>query len=280
MISVLTLVHGRGAHLDNMLDALERAYVKPDEVVIVHMNEPAVLRKSNCFPIVCREMFDAHTLPLAAARNEAAHTAANAQLIFLDVDCIPGPELVHDYATAMRRYPTALHQGEVRYLPAHIDATGLAFTHLEREAQIHPLHRGRVGDLPLPYELFWSLSFACTKPVFATIGGFDTQYRGYGGEDTDFGFRARRVAIPLVASRALSFHQYHPTYDPPLNHFTDIVDNAVVFKKKWGVWPMQGWLDAFVERGYIRMGPDNIETIVMPTDREIAACFSEAKTGF
>jgi GT2 family glycosyltransferase len=280
MISVLTLVHGRSGHLDNVLAALGKGSVLPDEVRIVHMNERAVPRKSDAFPIVVQEIFDADTLPLAAARNDAARAATHPHLIFLDVDCIPGPALVSDYATAMRRCPTALHQGEVRYLPAHIDATGLSASQLEQAARCHPLHADRPPDGALPYNLFWSLNFACTKAVFATIGGFDAAYRGYGGEDTDFSFCARREGISLCASRALAFHQYHPTYDPPLNHFADIVGNATVFRRKWGVWPMQGWLDAFLHRGFIQMREDRIEITAFPTDRDIAACSCDASRGF
>ncbi|WP_409241961.1 glycosyltransferase family 2 protein, partial [Caballeronia sp. INML3] len=40
--------------------------------------------------------------------------------------------------------------------------------------------------------MFWSLNFACHLNTFEQIGGFDDAYTGYGGEDTDFAFRAKR----------------------------------------------------------------------------------------
>ena len=58
----------------------------------------------------------ADALPLAAARNAAARAAVGDQLIFLDMDCIPVPELVADYAGFLDAQD-ALLMGEVLYLP-------------------------------------------------------------------------------------------------------------------------------------------------------------------
>ncbi|KKB61834.1 hypothetical protein WM40_20715 [Robbsia andropogonis] len=280
MVSVLTLVHGRPRHLDNVLAGLENSAVKPDEVIVVHMNEKAQPRKSRCFPIVSLEVSGEGTLPLAAARNIAASSATYPERIFLDVDCIPNAELVGRYVKAMRDAPGALYQGEVRYLPAHVDASTATVAHLQSVACEHPLHAFRTGGGEMPYALFWSLNFACTKTVFDKIGGFDLRYRGYGGEDTDFSYRARQQGVALVSSPALAFHQYHRTYDPPLNHLVDIVNNAEVFRRIWGVWPMRGWLDAFEERGYIRMLSEHVERIRLPSDHEIAACMNQTRNGF
>jgi GT2 family glycosyltransferase len=280
MISVLTLVHGRAHHLDNMLSGLVSGTDRPDEVVIVHMNERATLRQSDHFRIVTREISAGERLPLAAARNCAVAAASNENLIFLDVDCIPAGTLISEYRSGLSRRPAALHQGEVRYLPEHIDASTVAIGELEKAALYHPLHEYRSGRAELPYDLFWSLNFACTRSMFEAIGGFDTQYCGYGGEDTDFSYRAEQKAVPLMASPAVAFHQFHPTYDPPLNHLSDIVRNAEVFKKIWSKWPMQGWLDAFERRGFIRVHTDHIERKRLPTQKEIDDCLNSEKTGF
>ena len=37
-----------------------------------------------------------------------------------------------------------------------------------------------------------------------------------------------------------------------LEHVTDIVRNAEVFRERWGATPMLGWLEAFEERGLVR----------------------------
>ena len=87
---------------------------------------------------------------------------------------------------------------------------------------------------------------------------FDERYEGYGGEDTDFGFRLRDAGVPLVwVGGAHAYHQYHPTSVPPWQHLDDILRNGRHFAQRWGRWPMTGWLDAFERAGAIRCdGPD------------------------
>ena len=102
------------------------------------------------------------------------------------------------------------------------------------------------------YELFWSLSFALTTSTWRRIGGFCTLYRGYGGEDTDFAQTAAALGVTMRwVGGANAFHQFHPVSDPPTEHLEDIVRNAAIFHRRWGWWPMTGWLQAFEERGLI-----------------------------
>ena len=268
-VSVLTLVRGRSRHLANVIRGLENNSRLPDELVIVHMNEDALPQQSAHFPIRVETIRDpAALLPLAAARNHAAMSASGDALVFLDVDCIPAPALLDRYHKALLAHPEALHQGEVRYLPedAKIDFSAP----LQADALPHPLHAEYVNGQRVPYPLFWSLSFACTRATFMRIGRFDERYRGYGAEDTDFAFRAREADIPLYRSDALAFHQYHPSYSPPLNHFDSIIDNARVFKNRWGHWPMEGWLQAFAQRGLVTMTDNVLVVLRSPTADEIA----------
>ena len=89
------------------------------------------------------------------------------------------------------------------------------------------------------------------------VGGFDEGYVGYGGEDTDFAQRLGRAGGRLVwVGGARAFHQHHATSSPPVEHVHDIVVNANRFARRWGWWPMEGWLDAFADLGLARRRPD------------------------
>ena len=81
--------------------------------------------------------------------------------------------------------------------------------------------------------------FALTSPVWQRIGGFCTEYTGYGGEDTDY---AQKAAAEKITMRwvggAHAFHQFHPISEPPIEHLADIVANAALFHRRWGWWPM------------------------------------------
>jgi hypothetical protein len=102
------------------------------------------------------------------------------------------------------------------------------------------------------HALFWSLSFAVHAALWRELGGFCEQYIGYGAEDTDFGQVAasRGIALTWVGG-AWAYHQYHSSPDPPVQHLTDIVRNAAIFHRRWGWWPMTGWLREFERRGLI-----------------------------
>ncbi|WP_347558629.1 galactosyltransferase-related protein [Robbsia sp. KACC 23696] len=272
MTSILTLVHNRPEHLDNLIKGLEKSIVAPSELVIVHMNESAVRARSEAFPIITKTLqVNQKSLPLAQARNLAVCSAHSEQLLFLDVDCIPAPTFLADHQVALIRDPKAIHQGVVRYLSEPVEMRTATIANLSTRSAVHPLQADRQAHDILPYALFWSLNFSCYRDTFNHVGGFDVAYTGYGGEDTDFSFTAQRMGVPLRASTALAFHQYHAAYDPPLNHFVDIVQNARVFKAKWDEWPMMGWLQAFEARGYLQLADGNISIIRHPSSEEIRA---------
>lgn len=76
---------------------------------------------------------------------------------------------------------------------------------------------------PDAWHMFWSLGFAMRADDFASVGGFDEGYSGYGGEDTDFAFACRRAGLELWLSSAPVFHQAHAVHRPPLQHTSSIV---------------------------------------------------------
>jgi GT2 family glycosyltransferase len=203
-------------------------------------------------------------LPLAAARNAGARAAAeqgSTTLVFLDVDCIPSEKLVARYAevlTPSRRGAAEWERpivacGEVLYLDAAPAGTDYRDCDLSALARAHPARPAlAAGDVQRADDvsLFWSLSFGVTTDDWELLGGFDEDYVGYGGEDTDFGQRVRTEGGTMLwIGGALAHHQHHATSSPPVRHLEEIVDNANRFAAKWGWWPMEGWLTAFEEAG-------------------------------
>ena len=204
---------------------------------------------------------------LARARNaggDAAVTGGADRVVFLDVDCLPGPGLGERYAAALRAHPDAVACGPVTYLdpapPGGYALDGLAASIRPHPARPDPpdgeLRRATAEE----YTLFWSLSFAVAAPTWAAIrariGGFHEGYRGYGGEDTDLGMALRAAGVPMVwVGGAHAFHQHHPVSDPPVEHVDAILANGALFHRRWGFWPMSGWIEAFADRGLVASTP-------------------------
>jgi GT2 family glycosyltransferase len=259
--AVITLVHGRHEHLLRQHDGLARSTCAPARYVVVAMGDARVR------PLLARRAPDADVLelpllsgdlPLAQARNLGAEHAllqGAELLIFLDVDCIPAPRLIERYTLAAALAGSALLCGPVGYLPPPPPG-GYRARQLPAQARPHPAR-------PLPREhellaesdlrLFWSLSFAIRAADWRRVGGFCDQYRGYGGEDTDFAQLAAGTGLQMLwVGGAWAYHQHHDDEHPPLRHAREIVENANLFHRRWGWWPMEGWLEQLAEHRVAR----------------------------
>lgn len=263
-ISVLTIVKNRSEALNNLIRGLCESALFPDELIIVFMNESVSPVPTTPFPTHCVSFHTSESLPLAKARNYAASIAKYDLLIFLDVDCIPSSLLCSIYTDCTDR--NSILSGQIRYLQKAADLSNLDEGCLHQQSDPDPI---RADIKQLPYELFWSLNFACSRNVFLEIGGFDERFTGYGAEDTDFSFRARQKGIPICTVSATAYHQHHPSYSPPVNHFSDIVENARVFHEVWDRWPMEGWLREFQEMGLLKWEPQSIDILRYPSQNEI-----------
>ena len=175
--------------------------------------------------------------------------------MFLDVDCIPSPDLLERYAGS----PSTMRSVRHRRLSATRPPGGYAGAACA-PADPHPARPVPPEDERDPggdHTLFWSLSFAITRDAWRRVGGFCEGYIGYGGEDTDFGQRARAAGLgPALGRRSGRVPPAPSRSDPPVEHLDDILRNGALFAERWGWWPMEGWLRAFAERGLIRPDGD------------------------
>jgi hypothetical protein len=262
--AVVTITHGRDGHLHRQRVGLVAD--PPGLHVVVGMAErPDLLDLAGAPPVTVRTVAVAGPgLPLAAARNAGAETALEAGaevLIFLDVDCIPGPRLASSYGRAAIAVSSpALLCGPVCYLPEPPPGGyPAAVASGDRPGTYHP---GRPvpkeGELLADsrFELFWSLSFAVTAQTWNKLGGFHEGYVGYGAEDTDFGLSAAAAGARLYwVGGAEAYHQYHPPSRSDPAHLTQLLRNARLFHRRHGSWPMPTWLTELAAAGLVEFDP-------------------------
>lgn len=261
-LAVITIVRGRLDHLARQQAALD-AQPTQHQRVVVQMGGPSVIETLAGHDITHVQLSaDGAPLPLAAARNAGVAASTADAVVLLDVDCIPSPSLLDRCGDALAKVGGVV-AGPVGYLPAGATMSNMTPEALSRAALAHPAR-----PVPEPeqllredrYELFWSLSFAISRADWDLVGGFCEDYRGYGGEDTDFAFKMRRAGLPFHwVGEAWAWHQHHDVSDPPREHLADIVRNALVFHRRWGCWPMTGWLEVFRDEGLLdwsRSGAD------------------------
>ena len=252
-VSVVTLAGGRPDHLRNLVIGLTRQTQLPVELIVAVMQDAAYDLPATPFP-VRQLMIASGDLPLAAARNAAARAAVGEALVFLDMDCIPTPTLVADYARRLGELDGLL-MGEVMYLPGGATAGDWDSAGFDAVAVRHSDRRGPPADgieRCNDYRCFWSLNFAMRRDRFLAVGGFHEGYRGYGGEDTDFGKVLATAGVPIAWIRGgLAHHQYHPHHMPPVHHIDSVVRNAELFEARWGYRTMGHWLYAFRLMGLV-----------------------------
>ncbi|MEM7566195.1 MAG: galactosyltransferase-related protein [Pseudomonadota bacterium] len=278
-VSVLTIARCRETHLHNVILGLSRQTRLPDEFVIgVMADAPYADLPPAPFPIR-QVLVPGEPIPLAKARNAVARAAKGEALIFVDVDCIPAPELVEDYAGHLDHFDGVL-MGEVLYLPKGAAQPGWRY---ETFAAIGVKHSDRQGPPAYglkgceDYRCFWSLNFALKAETFSRSGGFDETYSGYGGEDTDFGRTLDERAIPIAwCNGGRVYHQYHPHHMPPVHHVHSIVANSERFCAKWGHHTMGHWLRCFRLMGLVTSDENGFRVIREPGEPEFARTRQQA----
>jgi GT2 family glycosyltransferase len=262
--AVVTIAHGRRRHLARQHASLRAGRVLPDLYVVVAMDDPELedwRPDEPPVPLVVTGPTDVRGLALAASRNLGFAVAADSGadvLIGLDVDCMVGPDAVRGYRDAVADEPDVLWSGPVTYLPAEArDARPDRLPDLDDPHPVRPAPPpGSRWDAAQP-DLFWSLSFAAGAGAWQDVGGFCEEYAGYGAEDTDLAqqWAASGRRLGWVGD-ARAYHQHHDTQEPPVQHLDDILRNGALFARRWGRWPMEGWLREFEALGLVERRDD------------------------
>jgi GT2 family glycosyltransferase len=280
MLSIVTLVRNRNAMLRGLLRGLERQTDRRFELVVVQAGGQQVPEDIVAeFPDLSTsthrlDIDDVEAIPYSRARNVGARRGVGEHVAFCDADTIPTPGFVGGVHRALDAHD-AIVSGDVLYLPPLAvddhDVCELALMGRPHPARQRPPITG--VRLDARHELLWGLCMAMRRSTFERVGGFDEQYGGYAGEDTDLAATCRALGVPagLVAGAAV-LHQHHDSFDPPVQQLVETVANAQHFRDKWGDWPMEGWLVGFERMGLVQRTGERAVVVRMPTPSEVESC--------
>ena len=206
------------------LAGLERQIWPPEllEVVVVDDgSDPPLVRPARSpldLKVVRQER---RGFGLARARNTGVGAAAHDILVFLDGDVIPEAGLVSAHARWHHAISDALTLGFCAYVSAAGIGAGAVRAHRGRLGELFAgraadppwleRHMARTDDLTSRHgDLFRAVTglLGISRALFEEAGGYDESFTRYGGEDTEFGWRAQVLGGLLVPERgAFGWHQ-------------------------------------------------------------------------
>ena len=223
--SVIVPYHEAPQELARTLAALERQTYPRDlfEVVIVDDGSRTPLERPRSTPLDVRVVHqERRGFGLARARNAGAAAATHDVLVFLDQDMLPEADWLAAHARWHHAAGDVLTQG----FDAAIDVGALAPQAIVgRPGSLRELfadrpadgfwmepHLARTGALTSrDDDLFRVTSggnLGIGRAFFRLIGGYDASFVRWGGEDTEFGWRAwTRGGVLVPVREAFAWHQ-------------------------------------------------------------------------
>jgi GT2 family glycosyltransferase len=142
----------------------------------------------------------------AAARTRGAQETAAPVLVFLDDDVVPEPDLLAAHLKHHRDGRSVVVLGNARIVRSRPHELYETITWSWWEDLID--ERGRAGRPP-SYRDFCAGNVSLRRDDFRGVGGFDRDFKGYGGEDYELGYRLIGAGIPFVVEPEASARHHH-----------------------------------------------------------------------
>jgi glycosyltransferase involved in cell wall biosynthesis len=166
------------------------------------------------FPIYFKYFANNPPLGRAANRNLGVERSSGQHLIFIDGDMLPAPGFVDAILSDIG--PEIVRLGDVKPPPEEkLDS-------FEKYLYSRGRYSQGFDTTNVPARMFTSNNFYIHRQLFYKVGGFDPAFRGWGGEDIDFGLRLEALNIPIkLAQEAITFHYHKRTLNSSARDFNE-----------------------------------------------------------
>jgi GT2 family glycosyltransferase len=146
----------------------------------------------------------------ARARNFGIRQSAGDLVLFLDDDVIPAPRLLQEHWLAHQRHPESAILGRVTF-PWNGTESPFRWVLIHRPEYLQSFRFADSEDVPFNH--FYSCNVSLPRRAFSIVGLFDEEFRAYGFEDTDFGYRLVQSGIRIVFNpQAEGIHDFQRSF--------------------------------------------------------------------
>ena len=222
--SIIIPVRNQKESLLMALTSLRRQIKSPKTFEIVICDDGStdgtgdVVKKLR-YPIFFKYFRNDPPLGRAANRNLGYERSSGQNLIFLDGDMVPSEKYIE--AMLSTKPADMVKLGDVKPPPEEKP------DRLEKYLYSRGRFSKRYKDVFLPGRLFTSNNFFISRENFSRVGGFDPNFKSWGGEDIDLGLRleASRISIKNELA-ALTYHHHKRTVESLTRDFFDFGRNS------------------------------------------------------
>ena len=195
--------------------------------------------KRQRLPIFLKYIRSEKNVGRSIIRNMGFEKTSGGQVLFLDGDMEPAAGMMDAYMSSWERYPDSVIVGSWKRPPDFNYDRVMNFI----------MSRGRfriTKGRKIPGNWFNSGNFSIRKNIFARLSGFDLDFEGWKGEDTDLGIRLEKESIPIRDNpEAVSYHYHSKTLEEMISEYERFGRTSYrVLLKKHGASKIfkNGWL--------------------------------------
>lgn len=165
-----------------------------------------------------------------AARNRGIKEAKGEIILLTDADMIADPQLVEEHLKAHQKYANACFEGTTYNFksktlnPKQIQNSNFLTPYIKQK-----LHPGQ----KLKWAYFLSGNLSIKKETLVKAGMFDEDFKSYGWEDIELGYRLHKMGVPLYyLPSAKNYHYHFVTNDDMVKRKYNMGKSAAIFYKK------------------------------------------------
>lgn len=146
----------------------------------------------------------------ARARNCGIRECVGELVLFIDDDVIPIPRLLEEHWLAHRRHPESAILGRVTF-PWDGNESPFHWVLTHRPEYLQSFRFTDPANVPFNH--FYSCNVSLPRNSFTRVGRFNEEFRAYGFEDTEFGYRLVRSGTRIVFHPlAEALHDFRRTF--------------------------------------------------------------------